>query len=89
MMKAKVVDVEADAKVDHIKKVNKEIFTPGNVNAVDEMMVRFFGRSGHTYRMKNKPIKEGFKVWGLSNSDIVMVFDSAASEYSRSQITNE
>ena len=47
--------------LDHIKEVNKIIFTPGNVNAIDEMMVRFFGRSGHTYRMKNKPIKEGFK----------------------------
>ena len=39
------------------------------MNAVDEMMVRYFGRSGHTFRMRNKPIKEGFKVWGLSCSN--------------------
>merc|ERR1719272_443849 len=55
--------------LDHIKKINKDIFVPGNVNAVDEMMVRYFGRSGHTFRMRNKPIKEGFKVWGLSCSN--------------------
>jgi hypothetical protein len=31
----------------------------------DEMMVPFAGRSKHTLKMKNKPIKEGFKIWAL------------------------
>jgi hypothetical protein len=31
----------------------------------DEMMVLFAGRSKHTLKMKNKPIKEGFKIWAL------------------------
>jgi hypothetical protein len=31
----------------------------------DEMMVPFSGRSKHTLKIKNKPIKEGFKVWAL------------------------
>jgi len=31
----------------------------------DEMMVPFSGRSKHTLKMKNKPIKEGFKIWAL------------------------
>jgi hypothetical protein len=31
----------------------------------DEMMVPFAGRSRHTLKMKNKPIKEGFKIWAL------------------------
>jgi len=31
----------------------------------DEMMIPFSGRSKHTLKMKNKPIKEGFKVWAL------------------------
>ena len=31
----------------------------------DEMMVPFSGRSIHTLKMKNKPIKEGFKIWAL------------------------
>jgi hypothetical protein len=31
----------------------------------DEMMVPYSGRSKHTLKMKNKPIKEGFKIWAL------------------------
>ena len=31
----------------------------------DEMMVPFSGRSMHTLKMPNKPIKEGFKLWAL------------------------
>ena len=32
---------------------------------VDEMMIRFGGRSHHTYRMPSKPITEGYKVFAL------------------------
>jgi Transposase IS4 len=31
----------------------------------DEMMVPFAGRSQHTLKMKNKPVKKGFKIWAL------------------------
>ena len=31
----------------------------------DEMIVLFSGRSKHTLKMKNKPVKEGFKIWAL------------------------
>ena len=31
----------------------------------NEMMVPFAGRSKHILKMKNKPIKEGFKIWAL------------------------
>jgi len=31
----------------------------------NEMIVPFSGRSKHTLKMKNKPIKEGFKIWAL------------------------
>jgi hypothetical protein len=31
----------------------------------DEMMVPFAGRSKHTLKIKNKPVKEGFKIWAL------------------------
>lgn len=33
--------------------------------AYDEMMVRFEGRGKHTYRMPNKPITEGYKIFAL------------------------
>ena len=38
---------------------------PGSNLAIDEMMVRFSGRSKHTYRMPNKPISEGYRILAL------------------------
>lgn len=39
-------------------------FVPGTKVAVDEM-IRFFGRSKHTVKMKSKPIKQRYKIRGL------------------------
>jgi len=38
---------------------------PASQVAVDEMMVRFTGRSQHTVRMPSKPIPEGYKIYAL------------------------
>ena len=40
----------------------------------DEMMVPFSGRSKHTLKMKNKLIKEGFKVWALCDHGYLQDF---------------
>ena len=40
----------------------------GRIHAVDEMMVRFLGRSAETYRIKNKPTPEGYKWFVLADS---------------------
>jgi hypothetical protein len=42
-----------------------ELVIPATECAVDEMMIRFHGRSKHTVRMPKKPIKEGFKVFAI------------------------
>ncbi len=44
------------------------IFVLGTFLAIDEMMIQFMGRSIKTHRMKNKPIKEGFKFFVLAVS---------------------
>jgi len=33
--------------------------------AVDEMMVKFMGKSAYTIKIKNKPIKQGYKIFAL------------------------
>ena len=38
------------------------------------MMTRFKGRSSDTYRMKNKPIKEGYKNYAICCSQTGFVF---------------
>jgi hypothetical protein len=40
---------------------------PATHVAIDEAMLPFRGRSEDTVKMKNKPIKEGFKVWVLAD----------------------
>ena len=43
----------------------QQYYLPASNVTVDEMMIRFGGRSFHTYRMPSKPITEGFKVFAL------------------------
>lgn len=52
----------------------QKCFVPGTKVSVDEMMIRFFGRSKHTIKMKNKPIKQGYKVWALSHKGYTYSF---------------
>ncbi len=39
--------------------------------AIDEIMVRFFGRSLHTYKIPGKPIKQGYKIFALADRGYV------------------
>jgi hypothetical protein len=39
--------------------------------AIDEIIVRFFGRSYNTCKMPNKPIKQGYKIFALAESSYV------------------
>ena len=53
--------------IDHVRDVSLSlIYVLGTIMSLDEMMIRFFGRSGETHRMKNKPIKEGYKFFVLA-----------------------
>src|SRR5689334_20009021 len=40
--------------------------TTGTYVSIDESMVRFAGRSPHTYRLSSKPIPNGYKMMVLS-----------------------
>lgn len=42
-----------------------QYYLPSSNVTVDEMMIRFGGRSLHTYRIPSKPITEGYKVLAL------------------------
>ena len=53
--------------VDHFRDVSESlIFTLGTLLAIDEMIIRFTGRSAETHRIKNKPIGEGYKFFVLT-----------------------
>ena len=46
-----------------------QLFIPGKDLAVDEAMVKYKGRSSIKQYMPKKPIKRGFKVWMIADSD--------------------
>ncbi len=55
--------------INHFRQVSEDlIFTLGTKLSLDEMMIRFSGRSKETHRIKNKPIGEGFKFFVLTTS---------------------
>ena len=55
--------------VDHVREVSYSlIHILGTFLSLDEMMIRFMGRSLQTHRIKNKPIKEGYKFFVLSTT---------------------
>ena len=47
---------------------------PGFCLSIDEMMKLFKGRSKQTYRMKKKPIKEGYKFFALCDAHTGFVY---------------
>ena len=53
--------------INHVREVSYSLVSViGTFLSLDEMMIRFFGRSTETHRMKNKPIKEGYKFFVLT-----------------------
>jgi hypothetical protein len=55
----------------HIRDTSKRVYTPGSYVTIDEAMLAFRGRTVHTTKLKNKPIKEGYKNWLLAEHGYV------------------
>jgi hypothetical protein len=51
-----------------------QMWRPGSHLAVDEAMCPYTGRSSHTVKMKNKPVKQGYKIWVLSDRGYVYIW---------------
>lgn len=49
-------------------------YVPSTDVSVDEMIVRFKGRFKHTFRMKNKPISTGYKIFSICDSGYTYSF---------------
>src|SRR6266542_2196416 len=57
-----------------VRDVSKQLYIPNSNVSVDEMMVRFSGRSVHTVRIKNKPTPEGYKILSLCDAGYTYAF---------------
>jgi Transposase IS4 len=52
----------------------QKYYIPDENISVDEMIVRFSGRSAHTVRMKSKPTPEGYKIYALCDRGYTCTF---------------
>ena len=59
----------------------KRYYIPGTEVAIDEIMVRFHGRLADTYKMLNKPIKQGYKIFALADNGYVWWFQLSSRRY--------
>ena len=61
--------------LNHVNEVSqKYCLNPGFCVSIDKQMKKFKGRSSQTVRMKNKPIKEGFKFFALCDATTGFVY---------------
>lgn len=52
----------------HVQDTSCRYYVPKTSVSVDEIIVRFAGRSQHTYRLKNKPTPVGYKILALCDA---------------------
>ena len=60
---------------DHCRAVFPEYFTPPEYLTLDEIMVRFKGRSPWKTIIKIKPTPVGYKVWAIGSHGYLCTFD--------------
>src|SRR5437016_5806017 len=53
----------------------------GSAVSIDEIIVCFYSRLGDTYKMPNKLIKQGYKIFALANNGYVWHFQLASRQY--------
>lgn len=52
----------------------QQYYSPSSELSIDELMLRSFCRSQHTYKMPHKPIKQGFKIYGIADHGYIYNF---------------
>ncbi|EEA19858.1 hypothetical protein EYB26_002367 [Talaromyces marneffei] len=63
---------------DILRKASKNLYIPSSNISIDEAMVCSHGRSSHTYKMPNKPISQGFKIFVLADHGYCYYFYPAS-----------
>ncbi|KAI7970126.1 hypothetical protein EIK77_000332 [Talaromyces pinophilus] len=64
--------------LDMLRKASKNLYIPSSNISIDEAMICSYGRSSHTYKMLNKPINQGFKMFVLADHGYCYYFYPAS-----------
>ena len=49
-------------------------YTPSSKVSINELIVQCFSRSIHTYKMPNKPIQQGYKIYTIADYGYIYSF---------------
>ena len=60
------------------KTASQAYYKPSSNISIDELMVRCYGRSAHTFKMPSKPISKGYKVFSLADHGYIWDFIPAS-----------
>jgi len=60
--------------LEHVQSTSKAYYIPKTNVSIDEMIVRFTGRSTHTMRIRGKPTPEGYRILALCDSGYTFAF---------------
>ena len=67
--------MKSKCSIDHVNEFSRKYCVhPGFAVSIDEMMKLFKGRSNMTFRMKCKPIKEGFKFYAMCDAGTGFIY---------------
>lgn len=64
-------------------------YIPRTEVAIDEIMVRFYGRSSDTCKMPNKPIKQGYKIFALADNGYVWHFQLSSRRHGIAELVKD
>jgi hypothetical protein len=67
----------------------RQLYTLRIEVAINEVMVRFYGRSNDTCKMPNKPIKQGYKIFALANRGYVWHFQLSSKHHGIAELVKD
>jgi hypothetical protein len=71
------------------RAASQRLYTPRTEVAIDEIMVRFYGRSSDTCKMPNKPIKQGYKIFALADRGYVWHFQLSSRRHGIAELVKD
>ena len=75
--------------VGRFRQACTQYYQPSDSVAIDESVIRCFGRSFHTYKLPNKPIPQGYKLYALADRGYIWYWFFASRAKSTVEVIKE
>lgn len=72
--------------LNQFRSASGQYYWPSSKISIDETMIKCFGRSRHTFKMPNKPIPQGYKLFAVADQGYIWAFTPASRSQSLVEI---